>query len=549
MNATVERDVMAYDVLIVGGGPAGLSAACRIKQENSDLEVCLLEKGSEVGAHLISGAVLETRALDELFPDWQERGAPLDTPVSRDEFIYLANNRLGMTVPTALLPRPMHNQGNYIVSLSKLGRWLAEQAEALGVEIYAGFPAATPIIESGIVKGVITGDMGLDAQNQPKADFTPGIELRAAYTLLAEGSRGHIGQQLIQHFALDKDCDPQHYGLGLKELWSIDPAKHEPGLVIHGAGWPLTGESSGGFFLYHQQEPTVAVGLIVDLNYSNPYLSPFQEFQRLKHHPRLARYLEGGQRLNYGARSITKGGLHSLPRMSMPGALLIGCNAGTLNFAKIKGNHTAMKSGMLAGETVAQALAEDRAGGQDLNAYDQRFKDSWLYEELNSSRNFGAALHKAGPILGGAFNFVEQNWFKGRVPWNLRDQIPDHAALKSRDQVQRIEYPAPDGRLSFDVLTSVYLTNTHHDENQPNHLQLQDSSIPIEQNLPLYDEPAQRYCPAGVYEIVRDDNGQARFRINFANCIHCKTCDIKDPAQNIRWTPPEGGEGPEYADM
>jgi electron-transferring-flavoprotein dehydrogenase len=545
----IERDVMEYDVLVVGAGPAGLAAACRLKQKNADIEVCIVEKGAEVGAHLLSGAVFETRALDELFPDWKDKGAPLNTPVSRDEFYFFTGERKAVKMPNAFVPKPMHNQGNYVISLGLLGRWLGEQAEALGVDIFPGFAAQDAIVEDGVVKGIVTGDMGIDKHGEHKDSFTPGIELRAKYTLFAEGCRGHIGKRLIQEFGLDGDADPQHYGIGIKELWEVEPDKHEPGLVVHGAGWPLDKENTGGSFLYHLADNMVAVGLIVDLNYSNPYLSPFKEFQRFKHHPKIAQYLEGGKRVSYGSRALTKGGLNSLPKMTVPGAALIGCNAGTLNFAKIKGNHTAMKSGMLAAEAAADALADGGEGGDELSAYTQAFENSWLYQELHASRNFGPALHRFGAVTGGALNYIEQNWFRGKAPWQLRDTTPDYATLKPADQAKKIDYPRHDGKLSFDILSSVHLSNTGHEEDQPSHLKLTDPSIPVEQNLPKYAEPAQRYCPAGVYEIVDGDDGKPRFQINAANCVHCKTCDIKDPAQNITWVPPEGGGGPKYSAM
>lgn len=551
----MEREYMDFDVVIVGAGPAGLSAACRLKQKaaeaGQEISVCVVEKGSEVGAHILSGAVFEPRALNELFPDWQALGAPLNTPVSRDDIYLLKDAQAARKVPDALVPRTMHNQGNYIISLGNLCRWLAQQAENLGVEIYPGFAAQEALVdEQGVVRGILTGDLGVDREGQPKDGmYTPGMELRAKYTLFAEGSRGHLGKQLIQRFQLNAGVDPQHYALGIKELWDIDPAKHEPGLVVHTAGWPLDDANPGGSFLYHLENNQVVVGLIVDLSYSNPYLSPFDEFQRYKHHPVIARYLEGGKRVAYGARAITKGGLNSLPKMTFKGGLLIGCDAGTLNFAKIKGSHTAMKSGMLAAETVADALLGGDAGGQELLAHDQAFRASWLYEDLYQSRNFGAAIHKWGALKGGAFNFVDQNLFGGKLPFTLRDTKPDHACLKPAAESRRIDYPKPDGKLSFDKLSSVFLSNTNHEEDQPVHLKLADPRVPIEKNLPLYDEPAQRYCPAGVYEVVDAEDGGKRFQINAQNCVHCKTCDIKDPAQNITWVPPEGTGGPNYPNM
>lgn len=553
----MEREFMEFDVVIVGAGPAGLAAACRLKQKanaaGQELNVCVVEKGSEVGAHILSGAIFEPRALDELFPDWKERGAPLHTPVSRDDIYLLKNADAGTRIPDALVPKTMHNSGNYIISLGNLCRWLAEQAEGLGVEIYPGFAAQEALIdENGIVRGIITGDMGVDREGNPKGDHVPGMELRAKYTLFAEGCRGHIGKQLIQRYQLDANADPQHYGIGIKELWEIDPARHEAGLVVHTAGWPLdiTGtDATGGSFLYHLENNQVVVGLIVDLSYSNPYLSPFDEFQRYKHHPLISQYLEGGKRIAYGARAICKGGLNSLPKMVFPGGALIGCDAGTLNFAKIKGSHTAMKSGMLAADAIVEALNAGREGGDELNNYVSAFENSWLYEELHGSRNFGAAIHKFGTFWGGAFNFIDQNVFGGKLPFTLHDTQPDYACLKPAAQSQKIDYPKADGKLSFDKLSSVFLSNTNHEEDQPCHLKLTDASIPLSKNLPLYDEPAQRYCPAGVYEVVSNDDGSARFQINAQNCVHCKTCDIKDPAQNITWVAPEGTGGPNYPNM
>ncbi|MTZ12456.1 FAD-binding protein [Pseudomonas sp. JL972] len=551
----MEREYMEFDVVIVGAGPAGLSAACRLKQKAADagqeISVCVVEKGSEVGAHILSGAVFEPRALDELFPNWKELGAPLNTPVKRDDIYLLKNADAASKLPNALVPKTMHNEGNYIISLGNLCRWLAQQAENLGVEIYPGFAAQEALIdEQGVVRGIITGDLGVDREGNPKDGmYTPGMELRAKYTLFAEGCRGHIGKQLINRFQLNANVDPQHYGIGIKELWDIDPAKHEQGLVVHTAGWPLDDDNTGGSFLYHLENNQVVVGLIVDLSYSNPHLSPFDEFQRYKHHPVIKQYLEGGKRVSYGARAIAKGGLNCLPKMVFNGGALIGCDAGTLNFAKIKGSHTAMKSGMLAAEAAADALLAGREGGDELTAYQEGFKNSWLYDELYKSRNFGAAIHKWGAIMGGAFNFIDQNIFGGKIPFTLHDSKPDHACLKPAAEAKKIDYPKPDGKLSFDKLSSVFLSNTNHEEDQPIHLRLTDPNIPIEKNLPLYDEPAQRYCPAGVYEVVSNDDGSKRFQINAQNCVHCKTCDIKDPAQNITWVAPEGTGGPNYPNM
>ncbi|WP_421681647.1 electron transfer flavoprotein-ubiquinone oxidoreductase [Stutzerimonas urumqiensis] len=551
----MEREYMEFDVVIVGAGPAGLSAACRLKQraadEGKEISVCVVEKGSEVGAHILSGAVFEPRALNELFPNWKELEAPLNTAVKRDDIYLLKSAERASKLPNALVPKTMHNEGNYIISLGNLCRWLAQQAENLGVEIYPGFAAQEALIdEQGVVRGIITGDLGVNREGEPKEGmYTPGMELRAKYTLFAEGCRGHIGKQLISRYNLNANVDPQHYGIGIKELWDIDPSKHEQGLVVHTAGWPLDDENTGGSFLYHLENNQVVVGLIVDLSYSNPYLSPFDEFQRYKHHPVIKQYLEGGKRVSYGARAIAKGGLNCLPKMIFNGGALIGCDAGTLNFAKIKGSHTAMKSGMIAAEAVADALFAGREGGDELTAYEEAFKKSWVYEEMYASRNFGAAIHKWGAVKGGAFNFIDQNIFGGKLPFTLHDRKPDYACLKKAADAKKIDYPKPDGVLSFDKLSSVFLSNTNHEEDQPVHLKLKDPSIPIEQNLPLYDEPAQRYCPAGVYEVVSQDDGSKRFQINAQNCVHCKTCDIKDPAQNITWVAPEGTGGPNYPNM
>ncbi|MBT1261351.1 electron transfer flavoprotein-ubiquinone oxidoreductase [Pseudomonas pergaminensis] len=554
----MEREYMEFDVVIVGAGPAGLSAACRLKQKaaeaGKEISVCVVEKGSEVGAHILSGAVFEPRALNELFPDWKELGAPLNTPVVRDDIYVLRSPDASTKVPDFFVPKTMHNEGNYIISLGNLCRWLAQQAENLGVEVYPGFAAQEALFdENGVVRGIITGDLGVDREGNPKEGvYTPGMELRGKYTLFAEGCRGHIGKQLIQRFNLDSDADAQHYGIGLKEIWEIDPAKHQPGLVVHTAGWPLdimSAENTGGSFLYHLENNQVVVGLIVDLSYSNTFLSPFDEFQRLKHHPVLAQYLEGGKRISYGARAICKGGLNSLPKMVFKGGALIGCDLGTLNFAKIKGSHTAMKSGMLAADAVADRLFAESEGGDELTAYVDSFKSSWLYEELFASRNFGPAMHKFGPILGAGFNWFDQNILGGKMPFTLHDTKPDYACLKLAKDSKKIDYPKPDGKLSFDKLSSVFISGTNHEEEQPCHLKLKDPSIPIGTNLPLYDEPAQRYCPAGVYEVITQEDGEKRFQINAQNCVHCKTCDIKDPSQNITWVTPEGAGGPTYPNM
>ncbi len=554
----MEREFMEFDVVIVGAGPAGLSAACRLKQKaaeaGKEISVCVVEKGSEVGAHILSGAVFEPRALNELFPDWKELGAPLNTAVKRDDIYMLKNAESAVKVPNFFVPKTMHNEGNYIISLGNLCRWLAQQAENLGVEIYPGFAAQEVLFdENNVVRGIITGDLGVDREGHPKEGlYTPGMELRGKYTLFAEGCRGHLGKQLINKFNLDSDADAQHYGIGIKEIWDIDPAKHEQGLVVHTAGWPLSmvdSENTGGSFLYHLENNQVVVGLIVDLSYSNAYLSPFDEFQRYKHHPVVAQYLEGGKRVAYGARAICKGGLNSLPKMIFNGGALIGCDLGTLNFAKIKGSHTAMKSGMLAADAVADALFAGKEGGDELTAYVDAFKGSWLFDELFRSRNFGPAIHKFGVLGGGAFNYLDQNIFGGKIPFTLHDTKPDYAHMKLAADSTKIDYPKPDGKLSFDKLSSVFLSSTNHEEEQPCHLKLADASIPLGKNLPLYDEPAQRYCPAGVYEVVSLENGDKKFQINAQNCVHCKTCDIKDPSQNITWVTPEGAGGPTYPNM
>jgi electron-transferring-flavoprotein dehydrogenase len=553
-ETNVERESMEFDVLIVGGGPAGLSAACRIMQmaqeSEQELTVCVVEKGSEIGAHILAGTVFEPSALNELFPDWKEKGAPLNTPVTRDDIFLLKNQESATKIPNAFVPRNMHNNGNYIISLGNLCRWLAEQAEQLGVEVYPGFAASETIIEDGQVKGIITGDMGVARDGSEKDGYMPGMELRAKYTLFTEGCRGHLGKRLINDFKLDEGKDPQHYGIGIKELWDIDPAKHEPGLVVHTTGWPL-GESgsTGGSFLYHLENGQVYVGLITDLSYSNPHLSPFEEFQRLKTHPEVKKHLEGGKRVSYGARAITKGGFNSLPKMSFPGGLLLGCDAGTLNSSKIKGSHTAMKSGILGAEAVFEALKEGKAG-EEITSFEDQFKSSWLYKELFNERNYSPGMHKFGTFVGGAIAFFEQNILRRTLPFTFHDTVPDYATLKTAEESKKLEYPRPDNTLTFDRLSSVFMSNTNHGEDQPVHLQLKNPAIPLEENMPKYDEPAQRYCPAGVYEVVEKNDGSGlKFQINAQNCVHCKTCDIKDPSQNITWVTPEGGGGPNYPNM
>ena len=547
----MEREAMDYDVVIVGGGPSGLSTAIRLKQlaeeKGQELSVCLVEKGAEVGGHILSGAVIEDRALLELFPNYKEMGAPLNCDVKKDEVYFLTSEQKSIKTPNWMIPKPMHNDGNYIVSLGNVCRWLGEQAENLGVEIYPGFSASQYIVEDGAVKGIITGDMGVSAEGEETDQYMPGMELRGKYTIFAEGCRGHLGKQLISEFKLDEGKDPQHYGIGIKELWDISPDKHNEGLVIHGAGWPLseTG-STGGFFLYHTENNQVVVGLITDLSYSNPHLSPFDEFQRMKHHPVLKQYLEGGKRVSYGARAIAKGGINCLPKMTFPGGIVVGCDAGTLDFSKIKGTHTAMKSGMIAAEQTFAAIEAGRAN-DEISEYTTAFEASWVYKDLHNSRNFGPAMHKFGMFGGGAFNYIHHNIVP--LPFTLHDTTPDYATLKPAAECKKINYPKPDGVISFAKLDSVFIGNVNHAEDQPCHLKLADSSIPLSKNLPLYDEPAQRYCPAGVYEILENEAGEKRFQINSQNCVHCKTCDIKDPAQNITWVTPEGSGGPNYPNM
>ncbi|TXL62617.1 electron transfer flavoprotein-ubiquinone oxidoreductase [Zeimonas arvi] len=547
----VQRDSMEFDVVIVGGGPAGLAAAIRLKQlaaeKGGEIGVCVLEKGSEVGAHILSGAVMDPRALNELLPDWKSMGAPLDTEVSEDRFLFLSETG-SRQVPNWMLPACFQNHGNYVISLGNLVRWLGQQAEALGVEIYPGFAASEILYnEDGSVKGVATGNMGVGRDGEPTDAFQPGMELHAKYTFFAEGARGHLGKQLISKFALDAGRDPQSYGIGLKELWEIDPAKHKPGLVIHTAGWPLSSDTYGGSFLYHFDDNKVAVGFVVGLNYSNPWLSPFEEFQRYKTHPAIRHFLEGGKRLSYGARAITAGGINSLPDFTFPGGCLIGCDAGFLNASRIKGSHAAIKTGMLAADAAFEAIGAGRSSDR-LTAYPEAFRASWLHDELYRARNFKPAMGK-GLWLGTLLVGIDQVVFKGKAPWTMHTSKPDHAYLKPAAECAPIEYPKPDGKLSFDRLSSVFVSNTNHEENQPIHLTLKDASVPVKTNLAKYAGPEQRYCPAGVYEFVKEDDGSDRLQINAQNCVHCKTCDIKDPTQNIVWVVPEGGGGPNYPGM
>ena len=544
------RESMDYDLVIVGGGPAGLSAAIKAKQlaneSGNDISVCVLEKGSEIGAHILSGAVMDPKALTELFPNWKELGAPLNTEVTQDQFLFLTADH-SYQVPNWMLPHCFKNEGNYIVSLANVTRWLGEQAEALGVEIFPGFPAAEILYnDQGAVCGVITGSMGLDKEGNPTDQFQLGMELRGKYTLFAEGARGHLGKQLIAKYNLDKDSDPQSYGIGIKELWEVEPSKSKPGLVVHTAGWPLESDTYGGSFLYHLGDNKVAVGLVVGLSYKNPYLSPFEEFQRYKLHPKIRETFEGGKRLAYGARALTAGGLNSLPKTIFPGGALIGCDAGFLNASRIKGSHAAIKTGMLAAQAAVAALNDNRSTDV-LDGYPNAFKNSWLYTELNQARNFKAWMSK-GLCLGTVMVGLEQKVLGGNVPWTVHLKHADHECLEPAAQHKPIEYPKPDGKISFDRLSSVFISNTNHAENQPIHLTLKDAAIPVSLNLKTYAGPEQRYCPAGVYEYVETD-GKPRLQINSQNCVHCKTCDIKDPSQNIVWVTPEGGGGPNYGAM
>lgn len=540
------RESMQFDAVIVGGGPSGLSAAIRLKQlaqqHERDIGVCVVEKGAEIGAHILSGAVIETRALDEFIPDWRERGAPLLTPAGDDLFLFLTEKK-AFRLPT---PPQMHNHGNYIVSLGNVCRWLATQAEELGVEIYPGFAAAEVLYEEdGRVRGVATGDMGIGRDGKPSENYQPGVELHATYTIFAEGCRGSLTKELMERFNLREGVDPQTYGIGIKELWEVDPAKHKPGQVVHTVGWPMDRRTYGGSFLYHLEENQVAVGFVIGLDYQNPHLSPFDEFQRFKTHPAIRPTFEGGRRIAYGARALAEGGYQSVPRLAFPGGALIGDTAGFLNVPKIKGTHTAMKSGIVCAEAVFEAITSD-APPAVVGAYPEALKKSWLWDELYRVRNVRPSFH-AGLWLGIAYSALDTYLFRGRAPWTFKNHT-DHDRLKPADACPKIEYPKPDGVISFDKLSSVFISATNHEENQPIHLTLKDPTIPVAINLARYDGPEARYCPAGVYEFV-EENGAKRLQINAANCVHCKTCDIKDPMQNINWVVPEGGGGPNYPNM
>jgi electron-transferring-flavoprotein dehydrogenase len=549
MDTNIQRESMEYDVVIVGAGPAGLANAIKLKQLNPELNVCIVEKASEVGGHILSGNVFETKALDELLPDWKNMdGCPIKTKVVKEKFLFLLSDKISFSWPAWLLPPVQHNKGNYIISLANLCRWLGQTAENLGVEIYPGFAASEILFnDDNSVKGVATNDMGIDINGEKKDTYEPGIELHAKVTVFAEGCRGHLGKQLIKKYELDKESDPQQYGIGLKEIWEVSDESHDEGLILHSAGWPLDNNTYGGSFVYHASNNQIYMGYVVGLDYKNPYLSPFEEFQRFKTHPSIKKMIEDGKRISYGARALIEGGVQSLPKMFMPGALLIGCDAGTLNMPKIKGSHTAMKSGIIGAEAIHEYFRDNLSS---LDNFENKFTNSWAYKELHAARNVKPFITKFGLLIGTILTGIDQIIFRGKLPFTLNHAHADHETLMPANRCKKIEYPKPDGKITFDRASSVFLTGTYHAENQPVHLVLEDKNLPIDYTLEKFDEPAQRYCPAGVYEVHKDDDGSnPKFVINSQNCIHCKTCDIKEPSQNINWITPEGSGGPKYSNM